>query len=147
MSKVQMVCPNCGSDDIARDAAARWDCESQEWELTALYGAGCDSCGVEFDEPEEKPLKGGGNMTREDAKKYVSYCLEIDDPLCFREVEDVPENARIVGWQCGFEPMCVAVWSGTGEQVTEADAEEIALEFLRDIHWFVDGPRDADFVL
>ena len=43
------VCPKCGSDNVAADAAARWNTENQEWEVSNIFdkGHGCDDCGAE----------------------------------------------------------------------------------------------------
>ena len=38
------VCPECGSDSIAMDAAARWSREHQRWEVTSVFEGGCDDC-------------------------------------------------------------------------------------------------------
>lgn len=42
------VCPRCGSDNVAADAAARWNVERQEWEVSNVFdkGHGCDDCGA-----------------------------------------------------------------------------------------------------
>jgi hypothetical protein len=44
------VCPRCGSDNVAADAAARWNRERQEWEVSNVFdnGHGCDDCGAEY---------------------------------------------------------------------------------------------------
>jgi len=31
------VCDHCGSDDITRDAVARWDVDTGEWVMTDTY--------------------------------------------------------------------------------------------------------------
>ncbi len=43
------VCPRCGSDNVAADAAARWNREWQEWEVSNVFdkGHGCEDCGAE----------------------------------------------------------------------------------------------------
>ena len=43
------VCPRCGSDNVAADAAVRWNRERQEWEVSNVFdkGHGCDDCGAE----------------------------------------------------------------------------------------------------
>jgi hypothetical protein len=42
------VCPLCGSHNVAADAAARWNQEQQEWEVSNVFerGHGCDHCGA-----------------------------------------------------------------------------------------------------
>lgn len=74
------------------------------------------------------------NMTREQALPYVSRC--VDDALSDRSIDDMPANARLVGWQCGFEPMFVAVWSMFGDKLSDLDAEEIAADRLEEAGWF-----------
>lgn len=86
-------------------------------------------------------------MDRESALKYVSYML--DDALNVITGTPVPEHARLVGWQCGFEPMFVAVWSYLpGVRLDAAEAEEIATEYLNEIGWFGEGgDRPADYII
>lgn len=86
-------------------------------------------------------------MTRKDLLPYVSFA--VDDALADRTGEPIPEHARIVGWQCGFEPLCVAVWSYLpGCRVEVDDAADLALDLLVERGWFAgESPREADFVL
>lgn len=91
-------------------------------------------------------------MTREQAIPYIAYC--IDDALSERDVADMPPTARLVGWQCGFEPLFVAVWSYLDKSGDEclfdmAEAEEIAKDFLLERKWFSDpdADNDADYIL
>jgi hypothetical protein len=79
-------------------------------------------------------------MTRDQALPYVSYC--IDDALSPRSCKDIPANARLVGWQCGFEPLFVAVWSYLNVRLDEDEAAEIAFDYLHEIGWFEN--MDAD---
>ena len=41
-----MVCKTCGSEEVSKDATARWNVESQEWELSATYDKPnfCETC-------------------------------------------------------------------------------------------------------
>lgn len=42
---IRIVCNDCGSDDIARDAWANWDEDRQEWVLHSVLDAGfCHRC-------------------------------------------------------------------------------------------------------
>lgn len=43
------ICPNCCSDSVVADAAARWSVEGQIWEVSNVFdkGHGCDDCGAE----------------------------------------------------------------------------------------------------
>jgi hypothetical protein len=95
-------------------------------------------------------------MTRDQALPYISYC--VDDALAERDQKDMPDNARLVGWQCGFEPMFVAVWShladtqGNHNRLDDDEAEEIARDYLQERKWFTDSdgpcePIPADYIL
>jgi len=85
-------------------------------------------------------------MTRERALPYVSFCL--DDALSERSIRDMPANARLVGWQCGFEPLFVAVWSYLPDTRLDADdAIEIATDYLAERKWFADQPTEPDYVI
>jgi hypothetical protein len=85
-------------------------------------------------------------MTREQALPYVSFCL--DDALSERSIDDMPANARLVGWQCGFEPLFVAVWSYLDVRLEDVEAEEIARDYLLERRWFADDKQtEADYVI
>ena len=88
-------------------------------------------------------------MQRHEALQYVGYC--VDDALSPRDKKDIPMNAVFVGWQCGFEPMFVAVWSYLGVRLTDDEAEEIATVYLKEIDWLkpdaIGFYRQADHVL
>lgn len=44
-NKVKMVCGNCGSQNVMRDAWAVWDVANQEWVLGAVFDyTYCDDC-------------------------------------------------------------------------------------------------------
>lgn len=49
---IKMVCPECGSEDIAKDAVAKWNSETQEWELCGTHChencADCEAKGDRF---------------------------------------------------------------------------------------------------
>jgi hypothetical protein len=88
------------------------------------------------------------NMLREQALPYVSYLL--DDSLNVEVVKLsrdkgwlIPSNAVLVGWQCGFEPMFVAVKSYLPNVTLEQDeAVGIATDYLLEIGWFAEvDPR------
>lgn len=60
MARITMVCADCGSDEVACDASARWSVETQQWELSGLFdNGGCDACGnseariIQRDLPDE----------------------------------------------------------------------------------------------
>jgi len=92
-------------------------------------------------------------MTREQAMDYVSFC--VDDALGERSIDDMPPNARLIGWQCGFEPLFVAVWSylsdtqGNADRVDDDDAVSIATDLLMERKWFADNdnPTEPDYII
>lgn len=44
--RLTMVCRNCGSEDVTRDAVVRWSVEDQAWEVSGIFdNADCDHCG------------------------------------------------------------------------------------------------------
>lgn len=49
MNKIQIVCSECGSTDVSKDATARWDEDRQEWVLSAVHDKPnfCEPCGGE----------------------------------------------------------------------------------------------------
>ena len=94
-------------------------------------------------------------MTKDELIPYVSHVL--DDALSpDHVVADIltPEGkvkplVRLVAWQCGFEPLVVAVFSYLDVQLDEQDAEDIARDYLLERNWFTDPDADnaADYVL
>lgn len=73
-------------------------------------------------------------MTREMALPYVSFC--VDNAQSEHPITDIPADARLVGWQCGFEPMFVAVWSYLNIRLDDEEAEDLATELLKERAWF-----------
>jgi len=68
-------------------------------------------------------------MTREQALPFVN--MFVDDALSERNLSNMPANARLIGWQCGFEPMFVAVWSYLSDAPLDDDeAIELATDLL-----------------
>ena len=85
-------------------------------------------------------------MKREDAISYVGH--HIDDAQS-PDPKPITEHTRLVGWQCGFEPMFVAVHSYLPEcKCDDGEAEDLAIDLLREIGWWGGiAPRHADFIL
>lgn len=53
---ITMVCRHCGSLDVTADACARWDADTQAWEMVTTYdNTDCQSCGGET-RLEERPV-------------------------------------------------------------------------------------------
>ena len=47
--KEKPVCEYCGSDDVAFDAAVRWNQETQAMEISGIHDSGgCSHCRAEF---------------------------------------------------------------------------------------------------
>jgi hypothetical protein len=87
-------------------------------------------------------------MTREQALPYVSFC--VDDTLSERSIDDMPADTRLIGWQCGFEPLFVAVWSYLpSTRVDDDDAVSIATDLLMERKWFADNdkPNEPDYII
>jgi hypothetical protein len=57
----KIICAECSSDDVRRDADAMWNDEAQGWELCAVYDQGhCEACEGEAS-LVEIPLDGNGS--------------------------------------------------------------------------------------
>jgi len=84
-------------------------------------------------------------MNREQALPYVSFY--VDDAQAFRSRDEMPDNARLVGWQCGFEPLFVAVWSYLDVRLDDDEAAELATDMLRERNWFSDEPTEPDYII
>ena len=84
-------------------------------------------------------------MNRNQALPFVSF--GVDDALSIRTASEAPANARLVGWQCGFEPVFIAVWSYLGVRIEDDEAIELATDALEERQWFADGPSEPDYVL
>jgi hypothetical protein len=78
---------------------------------------------------------------------YVSFA--VDDAGSPRDIsQGIPDHARLVGWQCGFEPLYVAVWSYLpGVTLDDEEAMELATDYLVERKWFSGEPTHADYVL
>ena len=98
-------------------------------------------------------------LSREHAKEFVGYV--VDDTGCGRIVGDdmhavVREDHKggfeygsvLVGWQCGFESMFVAVHSYLDVKLDSEECIEMATEYLDEIGWFSeDGSRHPEHVI
>jgi hypothetical protein len=87
-------------------------------------------------------------MKRQEAEEYISYA--VNDAMSERDPSEAPTNARLVGWQCGFEPMFVAVWSYLpNTQLDDEEAEVLATNLLQEKKWFADNdsPPRPDYIL
>jgi hypothetical protein len=115
-------------------------------------------------------------MKRSDAIPYVSFVVDDtgngrklgDDQHAIirpggRWIDDgIPSSLRtapkypsvLVGWQCGFEPLFVAVHSDYDVRLDDDEAEEMARDYLIERGWFSDntvheitGDNSADYII
>lgn len=94
-------------------------------------------------------------MTRSQALPYVSFV--VDDAGSGRELgadqhATTRETGRkhrsvLVGWQCGFEPLFVAVHSYLDSRLDDDEAEELARDYLAERNWFAGEPTEADYII
>lgn len=101
------------------------------------------------------------NMKRDEALNYVAYV--VDDAGMGGRLEETQHHvvragldlgcghhkysSRLVGWECGNEPIFVAVHSHLDVKVEDDEAESIAAEYLVEIGSFVAPLRCADYIL
>jgi|SRR5262252_5877549 len=96
-------------------------------------------------------------MKRENAIEYVS--MIIDDALGayspdseFAQHPDrtgIVDSDTLIGWQCGFEPMFIAVRSYLpGVVIDWEEAEDLAIDYLTEKKWFSPDrlEREADYI-
>lgn len=86
-------------------------------------------------------VREGRGSTRDEVTGSVNE--EINDP----DFAPPQYPSRLVGWQCGFEPMFVAVHSYLDVEIDDQDAEEMAQEYLTEIGWFSDEPASASYII
>lgn len=72
MTKIELLCPTCGAADMTRDACARWNVETGDWELSATYDTmTCDSCG---DETYECAEIDPDTLPEEGSDEWLALC-------------------------------------------------------------------------
>jgi hypothetical protein len=88
---------------------------------------------------------------RQDAVRYVGHYLRVGVGMWLASPPyPITPNVTLVGWQCGFEPMFVALRPTTPEEeVIMSDcAIAVASRFLIDFGWFKGIEiREPDYVL
>jgi hypothetical protein len=88
-------------------------------------------------------------ITRAQARQYVAH--GVDDAAQHCQPKDVPDHDRVryVGYDAGFVPMVVAVWSCLpGCEIDADEAEDLATDLLIELKWFAAGAgTEAIFVL
>ena len=82
---------------------------------------------------------------RKQALEYVGHVITPDGKKLPEKSLD-PKTAILVGWQCGFEPMYVAIQDEDGDELSlsDSDAEGIAKKYLTKINWFSENDDDED---
>lgn len=101
MAKIKIVCSQCGSDDVRRDAYAAWSVEAQDWELSSVFDQGtCEVCGdeatleeVEIEETEEVSIT---TMERD----IIIAALRL-----WQRTANPPEDIELIASD-GREPSC-----------------------------------------
>jgi hypothetical protein len=96
-------------------------------------------------------------MNRTDAVEYLGGYVDdalspdpfkADDGHLMSDQEIATDsNIRLVGWQCGFEPLFVAVRSYLDLRLDDDEAEELAVDLLVERGWFSGEPKEADYIL
>jgi hypothetical protein len=105
-------------------------------------------------------------ITRENAIEYVSFV--VDDAGSGREIysdryaivreggdDSLPSSERkghqypsvLVGWQCGFEPLFVAVHSYLDVELDDDEVVEMATDYLVERKWFSGEPTEPDYII
>ena len=97
-------------------------------------------------------------VERTEAMAYVSFV--VDDAGNGRELgedlhaivresfEDHQYASVLVGWQCGFEPLFVAVHSYLDVYVDDGEAIELATDFLSERGWFANNEvKEPDYLI
>jgi hypothetical protein len=93
-------------------------------------------------------------MTRADAMPYVSFICDDagrgDEatPAALAGPCGIKPDARLIGWQCGFEPLFVACQSYLpGIVLDDDEAADMARDFLAERRWFPAEATDPDYIL
>tara|TARA_R110002110_G_scaffold336074_2_gene546614 strand:- start:5022 stop:5282 length:261 start_codon:yes stop_codon:yes gene_type:complete len=85
-------------------------------------------------------------MKKSDAIPYVSRY--VDDALSPEPFDTAIPLVVLVGWQCGFEPLFVAVRSYLPDTVIDDDeAVDLATDLLDESEWFSNGPTEPDYII
>lgn len=94
-------------------------------------------------------------MLRQSAESYVSFVVDdagsgrelSADPHAIIRAEDFRYRSVLVGWQCGFEPLFVAVHSYLDCELNDDEAAGLAADYLAERNWFADQPTDPDYII
>ena len=113
-------------------------------------------------------------MTRQDAIPYIAYSVDDAGHACHHQFDsgfqirclsgisqNTPDDPTydwkypsvLVGWQCGAEPLFVAVHSYLDVHLDDDEAEEMAADYLAERKWFAPNsvgrhiPEPADYII
>lgn len=91
--KVKKVCPKCGSDEMAFDAAVKWDETTQSYDISTVYDnePTCGDCG---EENEPKILDANTGEELKQGPYFQGYFLPIEQAE--REWEGLRETNRMI---------------------------------------------------
>lgn len=101
-------------------------------------------------------------IARIEAVPYVSFI--VDDTGNGREVGadshaiirphrdsyspiEFDHRSILIGWQCGFEPLFIAVHSYLDVRLDDDEAVELATDYLRERNWFSVEPTEPDYII
>jgi len=96
---------------------------------------------------------GSGRHLGEDPHAIIRGCRDdatrgMGSPCTIPAVSAFEYRSVLVGWQCGFEPLFVAVHSYLDVRIDDADAEDMAAEYLEERNWFGEAGRvDCDYII
>lgn len=102
--------------------------------------------------------------TREDWLSYVCFVVDDvgsgrilkEDPYaivreagvpCFGYPEGPKYSSVLVGWQCGFEPLFIAVHSYLDVELSDEEAAALAMDYLEERKWFSREPTEPDYII
>lgn len=76
-------------------------------------------------------------------------CIILDDSGNIHcDFSKLSDKAKFVGFQCGFECHWVAVQSYLNCEISDCEAEEIAIDYLEEKGWFSsEENHSADYII
>jgi len=84
MAHIKLACPDCGTDDVGREATAHWDIDTQAWVLGSVYDQGwCNNCGnrdlVEVELSDDDDTCSTCGKPLDDGQGYDGLCGDCAD--------------------------------------------------------------------
>lgn len=97
---ISIVCRNCGSRAVQRDAWAEWDETKQEWVLGTVFDAAhCDDCCGDTN-LDEVPLLPPGYLTDAEVMAHHDLSDEFWDSLSDAQKAELRREAENNGEPC-----------------------------------------------